>query len=734
MRADKYRSSTLTAEELIPLSCVGVGQTVIVREVRSGLAEVEGGDIGLRLLELGFVEGEPLRVIAHGYPGREPIAVRIGSTTFALRRFEADHVLVALAPQKQTEVMSDASQSVLRIALLGNPNCGKTALFNLLTGSRQKVANYAGVTVERKEGLFDTPMGQRVRVLDLPGAYSLNPLSQDETITRDVVLGNKKDEPSPDLLVCVTDATNLRLNLRLVVEVKRLGLPTVLALNMTDVAKHRGVEIDVAALERELGMPVVQTVAVRRGGADALVRLIQEHLADRPMSPREWKAPDVTDVAATQREVRRILDAAVREPLNELRVDDALDRVVMHPVWGFVILAATLFLIFQAVFQWAQLPMDWIKAGVEALGALLTSWLPAGVLQSLLVDGVVAGVGSVLVFLPQILILFMFILALEDSGYLPRAAFMLDRLMGTVGLSGRSFIPLLSSFACAVPGIMATRHISSWRDRLTTIMIAPLTTCSARLPVYALIIGAFIPRRTVLGFLNLQGVVLFVLYLAGIVSAMAVAWVFKVAAGRGTAAPAADGIAFVSLAQPAQPVHRPHRAGEDLPRARRHDHPVAVDPAVVPVFIPGSARRCHRPGHPVQSRGNARAGAGDGAGADRIQLADFDRPHTGACRTRSGGQRARYGVRAIRYRRQRGGPADTDDRAGLVAGDGILAARLVCVRATVHFDAVDREAGNQLDSLSAADGRLPVCACVPGCVRHLPRHACIQWKLSACRR
>ncbi len=428
--------------------------------------------------------------------------------------------------------MSDASQSVLRIALLGNPNCGKTALFNLLTGSRQKVANYAGVTVERKEGLFDTPMGQRVRVLDLPGAYSLNPLSQDETITRDVVLGNKKDEPSPDLLVCVTDATNLRLNLRLVVEVKRLGLPTVLALNMTDVAKHRGVEIDIAALERELGMPVVQTVAVRRGGADALVRLIQEHLADRPMSPREWKAPDVTDVAATQREVRRILDAAVREPLNELRVDDALDGVVMHPVWGFVILAATLFLIFQAVFQWAQLPMDWIKAGVEALGALLTSWLPAGVLQSLLVDGVVAGVGSVLVFLPQILILFMFILALEDSGYLPRAAFMLDRLMGTVGLSGRSFIPLLSSFACAVPGIMATRHISSWRDRLTTIMIAPLTTCSARLPVYALIIGAFIPRRTVLGFLNLQGVVLFVLYLAGIVSAMAVAWVFKVAAGR----------------------------------------------------------------------------------------------------------------------------------------------------------------------------------------------------------
>ncbi|MGC1818001.1 MAG: ferrous iron transporter B [Casimicrobiaceae bacterium] len=433
--------------------------------------------------------------------------------------------------------MTEASASALRIALLGNPNCGKTALFNLLTGSRQKVANYAGVTVERKEGLFDTPLGQRVRVLDLPGAYSLNPLSQDETITRDVVLGNKEDEPRPDLLVCVTDATNLRLNLRLVVEAKRLGLPTVLALNMTDVATQRGVEIDLPALERELGMPVVQTVAVRRGGADDLVRLIQRHLSDRPMSAPEWRASDVADVGAAQREVRRILDVAVRQPLNERRVDDALDSVVMHPVWGYAILVATLFLMFQAVFTWAQLPMAWIKAGVEATGALLTAWLPAGILQSLLVDGVVAGTGSVLVFLPQILILFMFILALEDSGYLPRAAFMLDRLMGTVGLSGRSFIPLLSSFACAVPGIMATRHIGSWRDRLTTIMIAPLTTCSARLPVYALIIGAFIPQRTMLGFLSLQGVVLFALYLAGIVSAMAVAWVIKIAAGRATLHP-----------------------------------------------------------------------------------------------------------------------------------------------------------------------------------------------------
>ncbi len=424
------------------------------------------------------------------------------------------------------------SQAALRIALLGNPNCGKTALFNLLTGSRQKVANYAGVTVERKEGLFETPNGQRIRVLDLPGAYSLNALSLDESITRDVVLGANKDEGRPDLLICVTDATNLRLNLRLVVEAKRLGLPTVLALNMADVAKHRGVQIDVAALERELGMPVVQTVAVRRGGADELISAIQSHMSERPTAVPEWKAPDIADIATTQREVRRILAVAVREPPNELRMDDALDRVVLHPFWGYVILAATLFLMFQAVFSWAQWPMDAIKSVIEATGAMLKTWLPEGVLQSLLADGVIAGAGSVLVFLPQILILFLFILALEDSGYLPRAAFMLDRLMGTVGLSGRSFIPLLSSFACAIPGIMATRNIANWRDRLTTIMIAPLTTCSARLPVYALIIGAFIPQKTVLGFLNLQGVVLFVLYVAGIVSAMAVAWVMKLAAGR----------------------------------------------------------------------------------------------------------------------------------------------------------------------------------------------------------
>ncbi|RZM00905.1 MAG: ferrous iron transporter B [Variovorax sp.] len=411
-----------------------------------------------------------------------------------------------------------------RIALLGNPNCGKTALFNLLTGSRQKVANYAGVTVERKEGVLQTTGGRRVFVLDLPGAYSLNALSADEAVTRDIVTGRSK-EALPDLIVCVTDATNLRLNLRLVLEARQLGLPMVVVLNMTDMARKQGIAVDTAVLARELGLPVIETVGVHAGGADRLLAAL-----DAPVvatAPVPWVAPQLDDVLATQREVRRILGLAVTEPVGSLATSDRIDRVVLHPLWGMVVLAVTLFLMFQAVFSWANVPMDLIKGATEALGELVGRLLPEGLLRSLLVDGVVAGLGGVVVFLPQILILFLFILALEDSGYLPRAAFLLDRVMGTVGLSGRSFIPLLSSFACAIPGVMATRTISNWRDRLTTIMIAPLMTCSARLPVYALLIAAFIPERTIGGVFNLQGMVLFGLYVFGIVSAMAVAWVMK---------------------------------------------------------------------------------------------------------------------------------------------------------------------------------------------------------------
>jgi ferrous iron transport protein B len=431
-----------------------------------------------------------------------------------------------------------AAAPQLSLSLIGVPNCGKTALFNRLTGSRQKVANYPGVTVERKEGRLVGPRtGRLYRVVDLPGAYSLEPATLDEAIARDVVLGRHASEPAPDLLVCVVDATNLRLNLRLVLELKRLGVPMIVALNMSDVAAARGYTFDRAALERALGVPVVPTVAVRAGGERELVEAIDTYgFADAAArAARRIQAPPAAtaaDIEATQREVRRVLETiGYRVPARAAMLA-RLDAVVLNPVAGPLLLAVVLFLMFQAVFSWAKAPQNLINEGVVSLSGWLSAVLPQGPLRGLVLDGVVAGVGSVLVFLPQILILFLFILALEDSGYLPRAAFMLDRLMGRVGLSGRAFIPLLSSFACAIPGIMAARTIPSARDRLATIMIAPLMTCSARLPVYALLIGAFIPQRA-LGPVNLRGLVLFALYVAGVVSALGVAWVLKRTMMRG---------------------------------------------------------------------------------------------------------------------------------------------------------------------------------------------------------
>jgi ferrous iron transport protein B len=413
-------------------------------------------------------------------------------------------------------------ETTLRLALVGNPNCGKTALFNRLTGSRQKVANYAGVTVERKEGRFAAPSGREYVVLDLPGAYSFHAASLDEAVTRDLCRGFYPGEPAPDVIVCVVDATNLRLHLRFALEVRELGRPMVVALNMMDAARRRGIEIDIDALQRELGVPVVPTVAVRRGGAAELVRVLDANGAVQPHA-----APMAQDVDALHARTRAILEAAVRMPRRTAAVDDVLDRWLLHPVFGLLALGVVMFLIFQAVYAWATPMMDLIEAGTAWLGESTAAALPEGPLASLLVDGVIAGLGGVVVFLPQILILFAFILALEESGYLPRAAFLLDRTMAAAGLSGRSFIPLLSSFACAIPGIMATRSIQDPRDRLATILVAPLMTCSARLPVYALLIGAFIPQRQVAGVLNLQGLVLFALYAAGILSALAVSWVMK---------------------------------------------------------------------------------------------------------------------------------------------------------------------------------------------------------------
>ncbi|MEP7042700.1 MAG: ferrous iron transporter B [Dokdonella sp.] len=417
----------------------------------------------------------------------------------------------------------------LRIALVGNPNSGKTALFNRLTGSQQKVANYAGVTVERKEGRFTAPSGRVLQLLDLPGAYSLDAASPDEAITRDVCEGRYPGEAAPDLIVCVADATNLRLHLRFVLEVKRLGRPLVLALNMMDAARKRGIRIDIAALEKALGIPVVETIAVQRGGAAALIARLDASVVVAGVAAQLPLDGNVDAIEANlHAQVRSMLAAAVTMPRATSAIDDALDRVVLHPVAGLAILGVVMFLIFQAVFTWAAPVQDAVTNGIAALGAWVGGMLQSmPLLHSLVTDGLFAGLGTVLAFLPQILILFLFILMLEESGYLPRAAFLLDRMMFAAGLTGRSFIPLLSSFACAIPGIMATRSIQDPRDRLTTILVAPLMTCSARLPVYTLLIAAFIPRQTVLGLFNLQGIVLFVLYFAGVVSALAVAWVIK---------------------------------------------------------------------------------------------------------------------------------------------------------------------------------------------------------------
>jgi ferrous iron transport protein B len=404
-----------------------------------------------------------------------------------------------------------------RIALVGAPNCGKTALFNRLTGSRQKVANYPGVTVERKEGAFVNASRRLLyRVLDLPGTYSLVPTTLDEAIARDAVTGRLRGEAPPEIIVCVLDATNLRLSLRLALELRQLQIPMIVVLNMSDLAQRRGFTLDREALARELGVPVVETVAVRPGGEAALLAALDELILGAPREAFSIPAVSDAELTGTQREVRRIL-AAVHyiEPLRD-RALARLDAIVMNPVAGPVLLAVLLFLIFQAVFSWAQAPVAWITAGMGALGGLVQEAMPAGPLRSLIVGGVIGGAGSVLVFLPQILILFFFILLLEDSGYLPRAAFLLDRIMGSIGLSGRSFIPLLSSFSCAIPGIMATRTIPNRRDRLATILI----------------IAAFIPNRSA-GPFNLQGLVLFALYVAGVAGAVLAALVMR-RATRGT--------------------------------------------------------------------------------------------------------------------------------------------------------------------------------------------------------
>jgi len=430
-----------------------------------------------------------------------------------------------------------------RLALVGNPNSGKTALFNALTGSRQKVANYAGVTVERKEGVLTTPAGRQIRVLDLPGTYSLRARSPDEAVTRDAVLGRLSGEAAPQCLICVADATNLRMVLRLVLELKQVGRPFVLALNMFDIAQRQGLRIDLEQLSREIGAPIVTTVATRKRGLPELLEQVEAIVGTQaaPGAGQDaesvWREPTAGEIRAAHAEAQRIFKACVKPPEHPDTVTGRIDSVLLHPVAGLLILFTLLFVMFQAVFTWATVPADAIDSAFAGLAGWITEVLPKGLLSSFIADGLIAGVGSVLVFLPQILILFFFILLLEDSGYMARAAFLMDRIMGGAGLHGRAFIPLLSSFACAIPGIMSTRVIDNKHDRLTTILVAPLMTCSARIPVYTLIIGAFIPQKTVWGVLSLQGLVMFGLYAGGIVSALVVSFVIRSVFWRGAVEP-----------------------------------------------------------------------------------------------------------------------------------------------------------------------------------------------------
>ena len=403
------------------------------------------------------------------------------------------------------------------VAVAGSPNAGKSALFNALTGARQKVGNYPGVTVERHSGRLTLADGRPVELVDLPGAYSLDPASPDEAVTRDVLLGKQKGERAPDALVIVVDASNLDNHLRFALQLIELGLPTIVALNMVDLAKRDGLQLDPKRLEAELGVPVIETVAVRKRGINNL----QTALDDMISAPRcgvHEHAP--SDLIPLQRRARDIAKAAGVSESPVRRWTHRLDGVLLHPIVGPAILAAVLFVMFQAVFAWSEVPVSWIESGIALIAQGAADVLPHGLLRSLIVDGVIGGVGAVVVFLPQILILFFFILLLEASGYMVRAAFLMDKLMHGAGLSGRAFIPLLSSFACAVPGIMATRTIDNPKDRLTTILVAPLMTCSARLPVYTLIIAALIPDRTVGLGVGLQGLVMFGLYVTGVGGAL----------------------------------------------------------------------------------------------------------------------------------------------------------------------------------------------------------------------
>lgn len=419
-----------------------------------------------------------------------------------------------------------AETKPMRLALLGAPNCGKTSLFNALTGGRAKVANYPGVTVEYRKGQFSTPAGKLAELLDLPGVYGDCGHSMDERVAINAIRGNIEGERRPDGLVVVMDASHITTHLHNVLQAKNYGLPMILVLNMMDMAARDGIDINVDTLEAALGIPVISCVAVRSSGRAALLDYMDGWIENLKSGNSKAPSQEVNDLKGLQKKARAISAQSVTRSESVQTFTDQVDRFVLHPVLGVIILILTLFLMFQAVYTWSTPAIDAIDGAFGALGGAIDARMPESWFKSLIVDGVIAGVGAVLVFIPQIVILFAFILALEASGYMARAAFLVDTLMAKIGLNGRAFIPLLSSFACAIPGIMAARTVENERDRLTTILIAPLMTCSARWPVYFLIIGALIPAGKV-GMFSVQGLVAFGLLVAGVVFALIAAFIFK---------------------------------------------------------------------------------------------------------------------------------------------------------------------------------------------------------------
>lgn len=435
--------------------------------------------------------------------------------------------------QKNSEAPNlKSSQNELIIALAGNPNAGKTTLFNALTGLRQKVANYPGVTVERKEGFWKLGAENSARLIDLPGLYSLDATSLDEQIARDVLTGKVAGLAKPDVVVAVVDATNLERNLYLVTQLLEYKIPLVVVLTMIDLAEKQKHEIDTKKISELLGVPVVAVTAAQHIGLDELSERVLEAVEAEPQVPFDLSidqdASDNAKIFARYNFISDVVQESVKHnDVAEHNFSEKIDRVLTHKFFGLVILIAILLLVFQTIFSWATLPMDLLESGFGALGDFARAQLPEGLLADLVVDGIIAGVGGVLVFLPQILLLFLFISILEDTGYMARAAFLLDKLMSRVGLHGKAFLPLMSSFACAIPGIMAARTIENPKDRLATILIAPFMSCSARLPVYTLMIATFFAGQTVFGFLSLGAVLMLAMYTLGIVTAIVVAFILK---------------------------------------------------------------------------------------------------------------------------------------------------------------------------------------------------------------